>query len=261
MNARKQFRYPVTNLSHAALAVIFIASCSTIPKGAPQDFSHAEKEIKAAKKENTADLMPKTLRAAEKKLDEASAEWRKPDNEKSREAATAKARDAGHMAEEARKASSKVREWDKDIDMFTAENEQKAESAVANVTPTPEEGIAFNKSIAYFNIGSARLSPEGKAAVRELAETLRKDPGATVVVRGHADGSGPMKFNAHLCYKRAEAVRKELESHGIRSKRITLEPAGPGMMAGRMIDRRMMGPGHMQLQRRVDIEVKTGFAH
>lgn len=261
MNAKKYFRYPVSHLTQAALSVILLAGCSTVPKGAPQEFTHAEKEIKAAKKENTADVMPKTLRAAEKKLGEASDEWRKRDNEKSREAATAKAWDAGHMAEEARKAASKIRGWDKDIDTFTAENERKAESPVAKTTPTPPEVIAFNKPIAYFNIGSARLSTEGKAAVRELAETLRKDPETTVVVRGHADGSGPMKLNAHLCQQRAEAVRKELESHGIKGTRITVVQAGPGMMAGRMVGRRMMGPGHMQLQRRVDIEVKTGVAH
>jgi outer membrane protein OmpA-like peptidoglycan-associated protein len=245
-----------TTLLSLPVAFLFFTACSTIPKGAPAEFSQAEKEIKAAKKENVGEVMPKTLRSAESKLSQASDDWRKHDDEKSREAATAKAWTAGKLAGDARKAAEKVREWDKDIDSFVAETSEKRESPVAVAEVTRAEALSFNKPIAYFNVGSARLSPEGKKAVRELAETLRKDPEMTVVLTGRADAAGPRRLNEHLCVQRAENVRRELEAHGIKGARIQIQPVGPGMMA-----RHMMGPGHMQLERRVDIEIKTGVAH
>ncbi|NDE14821.1 OmpA family protein [bacterium] len=238
------------------VAFALVTACSTIPKGAPEEFSHAEKEIKEAKKENVANIMPKTLSTAESKLSQASDEWRKHDDAKSREAATAMAWTAGKLAEDARKATEKVHNWDKDIDTFTAETSLKRETPVAVAEVTRAEVLTFNKPIAYFNIGSARLSAEGRKAVKELAETLRKDPELQVVLTGRADAAGPRGLNEHLCLRRAESVRKELEAHGIKAGQIKVEPVGPGMIA-----RHMMGPGHMQLQRRVDIEVKSSVAH
>lgn len=244
------------------VALLSIIACSTIPKDAPAEFSRAEKEISSAKKENVDDILPKTVRSAEKKLAQASDEWRKADAPKAKEAATGKAWAAAKLAEDARKANSKIRGWDENIESFVEDTSGAASPSTAE-TEAPGgarlDELSFNKPVAYFNTASSRLSTEGKKAVDELAKILLKEPKMTVTVTGRADPMGPTAINEQLCLQRAEAVAKELRARGVDPSRVKIQTAYMGRhRAGRG---GMMGPGRMQLQRRVDVEIKTEVAH
>lgn len=252
---------PIIRFSTPVALLSFIA-CSTIPKDAPAEFSRAEKEISSAKKENVDDILPKTVRSAEKKLAQASDEWRKADAPKAKEAATGKAWAAAKMAEDARKANSKIRDWDENIESFVEETAGgAAASTAAAELPVGArlDELSFNKPVAYFNTASSRLSPEGKKSVDELAKIMHKEPKMVVTVTGRADPMGPAKINEHLCLARAEAVAKELRARGIDPARVKIQTAYMGRHRGGR--GAMMGPGHMQLQRRVDVEIKTEVAH
>ncbi len=239
----------------------FIA-CSTVPKDAPVEFSRAAKEISSAKKENVDDILPKTVRSAEKTLAQASDDWRKADASKAKEAATGKAWSAGKIAENARKANAKIRGWDENIESFVLDSAGGAalSSAAAEGTVGARlDELSFNKPVAYFNTASSRLSGDGKKAVADLANLMLKEPRMTVMVTGRADSMGPAMVNERLCLLRAEAVAKELRARGIDPARVKVQTVYMGQHRGGRGS--MMGPGHMQLQRRVDVEIKTDVAH
>ncbi len=252
---------PILRLSTPVITLSFIA-CSTIPKDAPAEFSRAEKEISSAKKENVDDILPKTVRSAEKKLAQASDDWRKADAPKAKEAATGKAWAAAKIAEDARNANAKIRGWDENIESFVEDTAGKAAASTA-ATEAPVgarlDELSFNKPVAYFNTASSRLSTEGKKSVDDLAKIMLKEPKMIVTVIGRADPMGPAAINEHLCLARAEVVAKELRARGIDPTRVKIQTAYMGRHRGGR--GAMMGPGHMQLQRRVDVEIKTEVAH
>lgn len=243
----------------AIIVTMTAMACSTIPKDAPAEFSRAEKEIASAKKENVSDVLPKTMTSAKNKLAQASDDWRNADAPKAQEAATAKAWAAAKMAEDARKASTKIRAWDENIEAFSEDTKiQGADSSAASNQPEASklDELQFNKPIAYFNTGSARLNADGKKAIDDLANMLKKEPAMNITVIGRSDPLGAPKFNDHLCLERAQVVANELTAHGIDLRRVKVQTAAMGHGRGRM-----MGPGHMQLQRRVDVIIRTDIAH
>lgn len=90
-----------------------------------------------------------------------------------------------------------------------------------------------------FDSGATELTKEGKAALREAAQAIRRDfPGALVEVRGHTDNVpirySPFKSNWELSCTRALAVLHYLiESEGFKPEHLTAvgcadtRPVGP----------------------------------
>ena len=80
----------------------------------------------------------------------------------------------------------------------------------------------------YFGPGDSVLGPRGRAKADALASCL-KDPSLVarnVVIRGHADWRGEVGENIELALRRANAVKEQLESRGIDSRRIRTESRG-----------------------------------
>jgi outer membrane protein OmpA-like peptidoglycan-associated protein/opacity protein-like surface antigen len=76
------------------------------------------------------------------------------------------------------------------------------------------EGVGFQS-------GSAVLTPESRAVLDRVAQSLQAYPEATIEVRGHTDSVGPAENNRVLSQRRAIAVREYLIRAGITPARIT----------------------------------------
>lgn len=79
-----------------------------------------------------------------------------------------------------------------------------------------------------FRVGSALLSPDGKAMLDDIAAQARSERGFVIEVRGFASSDGSENMNRQLSQRRAEAVVRYLaEKHDIPLRRIIL-PFGYG---------------------------------
>lgn len=72
-----------------------------------------------------------------------------------------------------------------------------------------------------FGTGQAMPSPEVVARLRELGARLAAQPGATLVIDGHADSLGSDELNLRLSKRRAEALAWVLQGAGVDPTRIT----------------------------------------
>lgn len=95
-----------------------------------------------------------------------------------------------------------------------------------------KQAIADSGHIALYGIlfefDSARLLPESRAAVAEIAKLLRQSSDLKLHVVGHSDDKGTLAYNLDLSKRRAEKVVQELtSSHGISASRVAAHGIGP----------------------------------
>lgn len=64
----------------------------------------------------------------------------------------------------------------------------------------------------YFDTGKAILKPESEAALKEIANLVKADPGLKLYVVGHTDNAGGFDSNMKLSMERAISVVNELVS-------------------------------------------------
>jgi outer membrane protein OmpA-like peptidoglycan-associated protein len=69
--------------------------------------------------------------------------------------------------------------------------------------------VSMQKSI-EFKFDSASLPADQNAALDEVAELVRKNPDAIVVLEGRADSTGDKEYNVRLGERRVDAVRRYL---------------------------------------------------
>ncbi|MGZ5254630.1 MAG: OmpA family protein [Flavitalea sp.] len=99
------------------------------------------------------------------------------------------------------------------------------------IVAAPVEKIEITKEIIkkvdiaarqiYFNTGSDRLATGSFAALDEVAQLLKENPGFTLIVEGHTDNIGNDQANKLLSGKRADAVKVYLEGKNIEPSRIS----------------------------------------
>jgi outer membrane protein OmpA-like peptidoglycan-associated protein len=78
-----------------------------------------------------------------------------------------------------------------------------------------------------FQVDSAIILPESDALMREIADTLIKNPRIKrVEVQGHTDSSGSAEYNQTLSEQRASAVREWLTTHGVGPDRLVAHGFG-----------------------------------
>jgi OOP family OmpA-OmpF porin len=65
----------------------------------------------------------------------------------------------------------------------------------------------------HFETGSAQLTSDSEADLREAGEALEKYPNLRIEVQGHTDKTGPEALNKRLSQQRAETVRQYLLDH------------------------------------------------
>ena len=118
-------------------------------------------------------------------------------------------------------------------------NMQSAGQVGVKPKPSADEGVVF------FNFGKSSLSGDDKLQIAKLSDQLKKDPALRVEINGYTDSLGSDQFNQKLSEARADSVKSELISHGVKPEQITsyaygeMEPiASNDTSAGRSVNRR-----------------------
>ncbi|UTA48517.1 OmpA family protein [Simiduia sp. 21SJ11W-1] len=107
----------------------------------------------------------------------------------------------------------------KEIDKLKAELSEAGsrQSQKANVLTLGDMLFAFDDD---------QLQPGSQAAIKRLAEFLKKYPDVKIVVEGYTDAQGSEEYNLTLSERRANAVQKALAERGIGKDRINTEGYG-----------------------------------
>lgn len=71
-----------------------------------------------------------------------------------------------------------------------------------------------------FESGQAALTADARARLAAIAEVLREYAATLVVVHGHTDSSGTEDLNRALSQRRAAAVARQLQHHGVAAPRL-----------------------------------------
>ncbi len=79
--------------------------------------------------------------------------------------------------------------------------------------------LEFKAEIVYFAFDDASLTPEGMARLDAIAAHM-KTTKEKLKVEGHCDDRGSIEYNLALGQRRAESVRKYLETVGIGADRL-----------------------------------------
>ncbi|HEU0016610.1 MAG TPA: OmpA family protein [Longimicrobium sp.] len=89
------------------------------------------------------------------------------------------------------------------------------------------EGIAVTfESGILFPYNSDQMLPAGRDNLRQLASSLQRYPGTTVLIVGHTDSTGSDQYNMDLSNRRSQSAKNFLVSAGIESGRIRTEGRG-----------------------------------
>ncbi len=100
--------------------------------------------------------------------------------------------------------------------------------AVKPVPPPPPAKIVLDEAVLHFANGKADLSPEGVAAVKKVAASLKEFKGDyTLTVSGHTSSVGSLALNKSLGKRRADAVAKILVGEGLPAAAVQTEGVGP----------------------------------
>jgi outer membrane protein OmpA-like peptidoglycan-associated protein len=102
-----------------------------------------------------------------------------------------------------------------------------------------------------FHFDSADLTDLGKGQVYLAAQKLKEKADLTVVIEGHTDSVGGEAYNRKLGERRANAVIKELSSHGIEPTRVVAASSGENAPA---IDQETQWA--RAVNRRVEFQIK-----
>ena len=118
-----------------------------------------------------------------------------------------------------------------------------AEQPLANAAPM--EPLLFGRQ-------SAELSENDRKTLHRLAKQLKKDPGASVLIDGHADARGAEQFNEWLSLQRARAVRGYLQGLGVKPDQMQVASHG----SNRPADGTGTDTAHAK-NRRVELTVRS----
>lgn len=104
---------------------------------------------------------------------------------------------------------------------------QTAETLNSRISSLDDYEVAKTITL-NFKVGSARLSPEAKTALDEIATQAKEGKGHMIQIAGFASADGNEVANRRLSQRRAEAVMSYLiENHDISQRRL-VTPAGYG---------------------------------
>lgn len=92
----------------------------------------------------------------------------------------------------------------------------------AGPTPgSPEDFRANVPDTVYFSFDSSRLDADARAVLERQTMWLTTYPTVPVVVEGHTDDIGAERYNMALGLRRAKAVARYLNKHGVATDRLT----------------------------------------
>jgi outer membrane protein OmpA-like peptidoglycan-associated protein len=79
---------------------------------------------------------------------------------------------------------------------------------------------SLREQTVYFEPGRAALNVEAKRKVAEVANYLKVNPSAALIIEGHCDDRGKEEHNRRLGDRRAQVARKELVRAGVDPARV-----------------------------------------
>ena len=95
-----------------------------------------------------------------------------------------------------------------------------------NIKLRPEKEKLFTIRSIYFDSNSDKIKKESFFFLKNFTRYLKKYPKKQINITGHTDLHGTIKYNRELSVKRARAVKKYLEKHGIKKTRLKISGAG-----------------------------------
>jgi peptidoglycan-associated lipoprotein len=117
------------------------------------------------------------------------------------------------------------------LNLFTiscTNDEKKLEEVVATEKKADDHEFSVDKDgklefkaeIVYFAFDDASLTPEGMARLDAITAYMKTNTKEKLKVEGHCDDRGSIEYNLALGQRRAESVRKYLETVGIGADRL-----------------------------------------
>lgn len=86
--------------------------------------------------------------------------------------------------------------------------------------PNAGDRMALDKNTVYFDFDQSAIKAAEREKLKAAKEYLDKNPTHRLVLEGHADWRGTAEYNLGLGDRRANAVKKYLESLGVKSDRL-----------------------------------------
>ncbi len=106
-------------------------------------------------------------------------------------------------------------------------------SATVNVTAPIVEAPTIFENI-HFDFDKSFIRNDAKPTLSQVAEYLKKNPGANLQIEGHCDERGTSEYNMALGQRRADSTKKYLVNLGVAGSRLSTitygeeRPADPG---------------------------------
>ncbi len=101
--------------------------------------------------------------------------------------------------------------------MATGQNAQNAANKAATDVASLDTKFqnrnhytVLNQEQIRFKFNSAKLDDQGKKVLDDIAQKIKENPDAILVMEGHTDATGPADYNIQLGQKRLEAVMRYL---------------------------------------------------
>jgi outer membrane protein OmpA-like peptidoglycan-associated protein len=227
-------KHIVRSTTGAIVAGMIVAGCSTSPPASEVEAAQTaigtagQAVDHAAADPHVAKYAPSELERASDSLHKATVAWNdKHDLQATthlaylaqQRAATAQELANQRASEETLKLAAAER--DRALSLVSAERSRKP-----SAPPEQKHTEQGQQSLAGFASGTAKIPSDAMPKIDELANTLKNNPGQTVMIEGHTDNVGAPAHNQALAMKRAEAVRDALLSRGIDASRISVRSYG-----------------------------------
>jgi outer membrane protein OmpA-like peptidoglycan-associated protein len=161
------------------------------------------------------------FRAARSLLDQANAAYEGRDYDRARqlaEAARQQAARAEQIAEENREDCERAANAE---DELNARDDQANNGANDNTDNSALVDPNYEWDAVYFDFNISSLTVEGRQTLDAHAQQLNAASGVRIVIEGHCDQRGTMKYNFALGERRARAVRDYLSRLGVDPARMS----------------------------------------
>lgn len=250
-------------------SVLALAACASVPTDAPEELHSAKAAIDAANDADADDFVPKTMAAAEDKLESAVDlfdDSKDADGAGKLDASKTEANAARSMAENASALTADLKSWDGgDLSAFLSMKNAESDLAASrgeidrlrnNTAAIPQTSgeldFTISQPVVFFPTAQAEIETDMAPALAALVDSLKANDQLFVTLVGHADARGEPESNLTLSQSRAERVSRYLQDQGIAAERIQIQADGEENAMAQPND-----PERLQLDRRVDASVTT----
>ena len=97
------------------------------------------------------------------------------------------------------------------------------EVSVAEIQAAPLPKIAQIKEIVYFDFDKDVVRKDSVPILDKVAEAVKANPDTVLLLKGHTDKWGTDAYNMGLSKRRADSVKAELVSRGLKADMIKTE--------------------------------------